>query len=136
MRLVISLLGLVAALTAVVPFQMGMFVATGLDPINPVVPWGRALWAAAAAMVAIGGVGAVLIWLKPRAAEIALWLGVVAALLGMLVAAGMGSAGANPAPLQTQILSILVCGAVPAIAAFSAALLTRRFVLPQRATLA
>jgi hypothetical protein len=132
MRPVISLLGLVTALTAVVPFSMGMFTATGLDPINPVVPWGKALWAAATAMIVLGVVGAIFVWLKPRVAEVTLWLGAIAGIVGMLIGAGMGSAGASPAPLQTQLFSILVCGAVPAIAALSAALLTRRFVVPPK----
>jgi hypothetical protein len=133
MRFVISLLGLVTALTAAVPFSMGLFAATGLDPINPVVPWGQALWADASAMVVLGVAGAILVWLHPRAAEITLWLAAAASLGGMGIAAGMGSAGASPAPLQTQLLSILVCGAVPAVAALSAALLTRRLATPQNA---
>jgi hypothetical protein len=134
MRFVGSLLSVVAALTAVGSFFLGMMRIFTADPHNPVVAWGYALVSCAILMMLLGVMAAALLWIKPQFAEKAMWLGAAAGV------AAMGIEGVvvfiarnypNAPDAQTAITSVLLSGAVPAVAAASAALLTRHLVLPK-----
>jgi hypothetical protein len=135
MRFVGSLLSIVAALTAVGSFFLGTMRVFTDDPHNPVVAWGYALVACAILMILLGVMAAVLLWIKPGFAEKAMWLGAAAGVAAMGVegvVVFIARSYPNAPDAQTAITSVLLSGAVPAVAAASAALLTRHLILPNR----
>jgi hypothetical protein len=111
MRFVCFLLSLVTALTAVVTFMVALFSNFTDDPHNPVTPWARALFGDAAVL----GVA-----------------GMVMSAITFVV-----STNPTPPPLSFKVLSVLLSGAIPAVAAATGAIMTRRLLEPEeRVTLA
>ena len=134
MRFVVFLLSLVAALTAVGTLFLGMMAIFTGNPQDPKVPWFYGLILDAGLMIALGVVSSVLVWVRPRIAEKTLWLGALAGLAAMAVYGAIifiARDYPNAPDARTAITSILLSGLVPAIAAASAALLTRWFVIPK-----
>jgi hypothetical protein len=139
MRFVCFLLSLVTALTAVVTFMVALFSNFTDDPHNPVTPWARALFGDAGALVVLGLLAAILIWFKPGAAEKMLWCAAVLGVAGMVMSAitFVVSTNPTPPPLSFKVLSVFLSGAIPAVAAATGAIMTRRLLEPEeRVTLA
>jgi len=134
MRFVVFLLSLVAALTAVGTLFLGTMAIFTDNPHDPKIAWGYALIVDAGLMIALGVVAAFLVWVTPRIAEKALWLGTLAGLAAMAIYGTIifiARDYPNAPDVRTAITSILLSGLVPAIAAAAAALLTRWFVIPK-----
>ena len=134
MRFVVFLLSLVAALTAVGTLFLGTMAIFTDNPHDPKIAWGYALVVDAGLMIALGVVAAFLVWVTPRIAEKALWLGTFAGLAAMAIYGTIifiARDYPNAPDVRTAITSILLSGLVPAIAAAAAALLTRWFVIPK-----
>ena len=134
MRFVVFLLSLVAALTAVGTLFLGTMAIFTDNPHDPKIAWGYALIVDAGLMIALGVVAGFLVWVTPRIAEKALWLGTLAGLAAMAIYGTIifiARDYPNAPDVRTAITSILLSGLVPAIAAASAALLTRWFVIPK-----
>ena len=85
MRFVVFLLSLVAALTAVGTLFLGTMAIFTDNPHDPKIAWGYALIVDAGLMIALGVVAAFLVWVTPRIAEKALWLGTFAGLAAMAI---------------------------------------------------
>ena len=134
MRFVVFLLSLVAALTAVGTLFLGTMAIFTDSSHDPKIAWGYALIVDAGLMIAMGVVAAFLVWVTPRIAEKALWLGTFAGLAAMAIYGTIifiARDYPNAPDVRTAITSILLSGLVPAIAAAAAALLTRWFVIPK-----
>ena len=132
MRFVSFLLSLVTALTAVVIFMVALSSGFTDDPHDPVTPWSRALLGDAGALVVLGLLAAILIWFKPAAAEKMLWCAVVLGVAGMAMSGITFVVSTNPAPpLSFKVLSVLLSGAIPAVAAATGAIMTRRLLKPE-----
>jgi len=132
MRFVVFLLSLVAALTAVGTLFLGMMAIFTDNPHHPKIPWGYALIVVAGLMIGLGVVSALLAWVKPAIAEKALWLGALGGLAAMAICGTIifiARDYPNAPDARTALTSILLSGLVPTIAAASAALLTRWFVI-------
>jgi hypothetical protein len=137
MRFVSFLLSVVTALTAVVTFMVALFSGFTDDPHNPVTPWSRALLGDAGALVVLGVLAAIFIWFKPAAAEKILWCAVVLGVAGMVMSGITFAVSTNPAPPPLKVLSVLLSGAIPAVAAATGAIMTRHLLKPEeRVTLA
>ena len=139
MRLVSFLLSVVTALTAVVTFMVALFSNFTDDPHNPVTPWARALFGDAGALVVLGLLAAIFIWFKPAVAEKMLWCAAVLGVAGMVmcVISFVVSPNPTPPPLSFKVLSVLLSGAIPAVAAATGAMMTRRLLKPdERVTFA
>ena len=109
------------------------------DPHNPVTPWSRALVGDAGALVVLGVLAALFIWFKPEIAEKMLWCAAALGVAGMVMCAitFVVSTNPTPPPLSFKVLSVLLSGAIPAVAAATGAIMTRRLLKPEeRVTLA
>jgi hypothetical protein len=127
MRVVISLLSIFVALAAVVPLAMGML-RVGATNSDAERFWSMALSVDAIAMILLGLTAAVLIWWRPRAAELDLRIAVAAGVLGALFtfAITITAEAGIPGPVVI-VAGMLIGGGVQALAALSAALLARRW---------
>ena len=133
MRFVSFLLSVVTALTAVVTFMVALSSGFTDDPHDPVTPWSRALLGDAGALVVLGLLAAILIWFKPAAAEKMLWCAAVLGVAGMAMSGitFVVSTNPTPPPLSFKVLSVLLSGAIPAVAAATGAIMTRRLLKPE-----
>jgi hypothetical protein len=139
MRFVVFLLAAVTALTAAGTLLIGMMVIFTDDPHDPTTPWGYALIAAAVAASVSGALAVLLIWFRPLTAAKLLWLAAAGGVAGMAIQGVIMYLVRNHpnAPDALNIATaVLAGGAVPAVAAAMAALLTQRFVAPKRAAAA
>lgn len=130
MQFVVTLLSLGVTLAALAMLNLAL-IGGFIDNANtPSIAWSRVQLVDAVVMVWLGVIAALLIWIRPGAAETTLWLAAAAGVMGMAIEAGLLAISATEYMTPQVMLScILVGGAAPAIAALSAALLTHRFVL-------
>jgi hypothetical protein len=131
MRFLVSLLSIVVAITALAGFGMGTLVINSDNPHTPLLPWGYALTGAAGLMICLGALSSLLVWIAPRLTEKALWLATIAGVAGMMshgVIAFLVRGFPNAPNAEGILMSVLLAGFVPAIAAAFAALLTHRVV--------
>lgn len=121
------MLSIVVALTALVPLGMGILRVPGADPDGAERLWSMALSLVALVMVMSGLTAAGLVWFHARAAEFDLWIATAAGLLGMVFTFAITlTADASPPAPVVIIAGMIIGGGLSALAALSAALLTRR----------
>jgi hypothetical protein len=130
MPLLVTLLSLTVTLMALPMFNLAVFGGFIDGASGYATSWSRVQLVDAIVILGLGVGAALLVWVNPLAAEVALWLAALAGLAGTLIEGGLlaGSTSEFMTP-QLTALSVLVGGAAPAIAALTGALLTHRFVL-------
>jgi hypothetical protein len=129
MRLLVSLLSLTVAATALVALNGAMMGGVAEESSRGGIKWSRVQLADALLMILCGVVAAALVWIQPDAAEVTLWAAMAAGLIGMAIEGGLLTAihNENITP-PIMAASVLLSGAAPAAAAAAAALLTHRYI--------
>ncbi len=128
MKFLAFLLALVATITSAGTLLMGFMLTMTDNPQSPVLTWGYSLIFVAFLMVLLGVLAMVLIWVRPGAADKALWLLILDGLIAMVLITIAMTVSESPQPPTIGIIAgnLLMGGLMPAVAAYASLFILRR----------